>query len=253
MTSGHSNVKIRAMSLKKMIFRAAKRLADYSGDGLIVTKRNLSFLNEGEFASAWRDCETSHGGKLPSIHFRAKAAIDAAKQALLTDGLFVECGVNTGILSYVVCRALDFGSLPRRFFLFDTYEGIPLEGLSGIDLEKGEKKNNRGKRYPDCYEETKARFAPFKNVELVRGVLPATLDVLPDEKIAYLSVDLNSATYEMQVMERLWPRLSDRAVVLIDDYGFAGMEQQYAAWSDFAKGVGRPIFLSPSGQGMMFK
>ena len=44
-------------------------------------------------------------------------------------GDFVECGTNTGIMSLAICKYIDFNNTGKRFFLFDTYCGIPEEQI----------------------------------------------------------------------------------------------------------------------------
>lgn len=228
---------------------------DYDADGMRLVGKNLSALDAPDFGSAWKHASDGFmratGKPVSDIRLRALTAVWAARQALLTEGNFVECGVATGVLATVVCHMLDFGKLPRRYFLFDTFRGIPLDALSG--MERAFAKSHNDKYYSDVYESTKQSFAKFPNVALVRGNLPDTLSEIPESPISYISMDLNSKTYEMQVIERLWPRLSVGGVVLLDDYGFNGHEDQFDAWNDFAESVGHPILQLPSGQGLMVK
>ncbi|MEO1067436.1 MAG: TylF/MycF/NovP-related O-methyltransferase, partial [Pseudomonadota bacterium] len=72
-------------------------------------------------------------------------------------------------------------------------------------------------------------------------------------KIAYLSMDLNHAGAEMAVMDKLWPRLSKGAVVVVDDYGWTGNEEQYNAWNAFAATKDVSILSMPTGQGIIIK
>jgi O-methyltransferase len=229
---------------------------DYRADGFAVRKRNLSFFKDKLFASAWEETRqaTARGfkkGKVPDVRWRAFTGVRAAEQALLTDGDFVECGVHNGLLSGMICRCLDFSKIARTFFLFDTFQGIPLAGLRGAEAQGAAALN--AEKYGDYYEIAASNFGAFPNVKLVRGSLPGTLAEIDGRKIAYLSIDLNSATYEMQVIGRLWEQLSQGAVVVVDDYGFINCKDQYEAWNDFAKKVGHPIFYLPTGQGMIFK
>lgn len=83
--------------------------------------------------------------------------------------------------------------------------------------------------------------------------MPETLDGSGLKKIAYLSIDLNSAQTEMQVVERLWPLLSPGALVLLDDYAFEGHDKQHNAWNDFARANDFEIASLPTGQGLIVK
>ena len=123
--------------------------------------------------------------------------------------------------------------------------------LSGPELQQAD--NHKRAIYFDCCEIARNNFSEWKNVTLVRGELPETLSRIDGRKIAYFSIDLNSATHEMQVIERLWPLISLGGVIVLDDYGFKTYEAQYEAWNAFAARVGHSIFYLPTGQGLLFK
>jgi len=229
---------------------------DYRADGLAIKKRNLRFLTDPRFSAAWDETRQVsvpgfRKGKIPDIRWRTLICIQAAQQALLTAGDFVECGVNTGLMSGMICRYLDFARINRHFFLFDTFAGIPLAGLDGKEAAEAAHINKA--KYCDCYAVAQENFRTFPNVKLMRGALPDTLSEITGRKIAYLLIDLNSATYEMQVIDRIWDQLSPGATIVLDDYGHQGHPDQFVAWNDFAAKVGHPIFQLPTGQGLMFR
>lgn len=230
-----------------------RKKLDFYADGLGVRRRILRHLTEDRFAKAW--AFAAEGGretwtKLPDVRWRAHTCVWAAKQALHLNGDFVECGVNTGLLSMTVCRYLDFEKLDRTFWLYDTYAGIPTEMLNGAERRAAEATN--ASFYKDCYDIARRNFAPFHNARLVRGTLPGTIGEAP-ARIAYLSIDLNNETFERQTMEVLWPRLVPGAVIVIDDYGFGGHEAQRTFWDYFAAEAGVMCLALPTGQGLLIK
>lgn len=233
--------------------RQKRMRVDFKSDGIGVSGRNLSWLAEPRFVAAWEAATAANGagwgGKVPDIRWRVHTCIWAAQQALRTEGDFVECGVHTGILSVAIAHYLDFANINRTFFLFDTFEGIPSGELTGKEADMARDHNQR--LYFDCFDIARRNFSPWPNAKLIRGQLPGTLDALGERKVAYLSIDLNSATYEMAAIERLWDHLSPGAVVVLDDYAFSNYEDQFQAWNAFAAKVGRPIMLSPTGQGII--
>jgi O-methyltransferase len=235
---------------------SARRAAPHPEfDGIVVPGRHKQFLNEPRFVAAWENAVNGNAAGwpagVPDIRWRAHICVRAAQQALMAQGDFVECGVHTGLLSMTVCHYLDFARLDRTFWLFDTFNGIPLEAISG--RERDHAINHNRALYFDCFDIAQRNFLPWPNARLVRGALPTTLEVIADRPIAYLSIDLNSATYEMQVIERLWPQITPGGAIVLDDYGFDGYEAQYEAWNTFASRVGHPIFYLPTGQGLLVK
>jgi hypothetical protein len=239
---------------KSLRTKRPRKTFDLYADGLGVKGKNLSPILAPDFADAWQFAHDGNieawRGAVPDIRWRALTCCWAARHALTIEGDFVECGVNTGILSMTVCRNLQFEKIDRRFFLFDTFDGIPASGLKGA--EKALADDINGRLYFDCFDMASRNFSAYPNAILVRGLLPESIGTAP-ERIAYLSIDLNSETFERQTIDALWPRLTAGAVVVIDDYGFAAHEAQFHMWNAFAAEKGTAVLMMPTGQGLLLK
>lgn len=230
--------------------------ANYHGDGLAVWTKNVDFINDPKFSLAYNKAiDSGHKfaakGEKIKIEWRVNTALWAALQASRLEGSFVECGVNTGILSLAICHYLDFDSLDKKFFLFDTFNGIPEDQPSYGESQENIKRKNA--YYFDCYDLAAKNFSPWANVELVRGKVPESLYNVSIDKACYLSLDMNVAEPELAALTYFWPKLVDGAVVLIDDYGWQTCEQQKAAIDEFAERVGVPVLFLPTGQGIIVK
>jgi len=228
----------------------------YAGDGFAVRKKYLPFGNDPDFDSAWRDVSAINapvfGGTMPDIRWRAHVCIWAASNCARLDGDFAEFGVNTGVLSYMVQRVLGEEIAHKKFYLFDTFHGIPPETASTAEADHVRALNDT--LYAQAvYEFTKAQFSDYPNVELVRGFLPATIQAITDRKLSYVSIDLNAASTEIAVISEIWEQLVGGAHIVLDDYGFGGHEDQNAAWNEYAARVGRRILALPTGQGLLIK
>lgn len=228
---------------------------DYFADGLATAGKNLSFMLDARFHQAWQFSvegnKAGWKGQVPDIRWRKHIACWAASHALTLDGDFVECGVHTGLLSMTICSYLDFEKTDRNFYLFDTFNGIPIDQLRSEEKALGLSHNQH--IYFDCYDIAQRNFAAYPNVHLIRGRLPDTLTGVPLSKIAYLSMDLNNANAEEMTIRTLWEKLVPGAVVVLDDYGFTGHEAQYTMWNGFAREKGRMIATLPTGQGLLIK
>lgn len=231
-------------------------VCDYRGDGIGTKNKSLKFLESEIFTKAWEETAAVVSpmayGQLPDIRWRAHIALWAAQQGLAREGDFVECGVHSGILSGVICRALDWGKQDRKFWLFDTWSGIPTEQLTAKEKEIAANYNVDYHKQ-DIYEAVKAAFSAFSNCHLVRGFLPDTLHTVPLTKIAFLSIDLNNATYEKACIEVLWPKLTSGAIVVLDDYNFKKNRIQQDMWDAFAASKSLMIASLPTGQGILIK
>ena len=232
---------------------------DYERWGLVVWGKNLSFMNEARFRSAYRRGMTSGhsyswaGESDPDIgiEWNVHNCCWAAKYAASLPGDFVECGVSTGILSLAVCEYIDFNATGKSFWLFDTFCGIPEEQMNEYEKMVGRQIYNQW--YPDCWERAKANFAPFPKARLVRGVVPHTLVDAPIDKVCYLLLDMNIVAPERAAIEFFWPKLVPGAIVILDDYAWRTHEEQLRAMDEFAAKQGVTILTLPTGQGIMIK
>lgn len=252
------------MILKKIAKQIARQLGvkdslrnvTYKGTGFAVRNKNISFMSDEKFSRAW---DFSHernrpGWKdnVPDFRWQSHLACFAAHHGLSLDGDFAEFGVHTALLSATICKFLDFDTVGKKFYLFDTYEGIPVgDSISAKDSALAQHHNEN--TYFDCFDIVKETFSDYPNVALVKGLLPESLDQIDLGKLAYVSIDLNNAEYEKQVIERTWDKISDSAFILIDDYAYKGHEEQYDMWNSFAESKSRMIYTAPTGQGLLIK
>ena len=258
------------MNLRAMWRNAGKRLKEllpkrfsdmrsfeYFADGLGVRGKNLSQISDARFTAAWKFAFEgnregwTHRGEPPDLRWRASVCCWAARNGLTLDGDFVECGVHTGLISMTVCHFLGFENIDRKFFLYDTFEGIPPEGLTGREADVAVFLNDR--MYSDVWELVQRNFSRYPNVSLVRGRLPGTLDTVCPDRIAYLSIDLNIASFERETIEALWKNIVPGAAIVIDDYAFQNHENQYEMWNAFAASRGTAVLALPTGQGMLIR
>jgi hypothetical protein len=226
----------------------------YNQDGL-ATRHNADFLRDPAFVDAYN---AGMEGASPDtrIEWRAHVALWVASQAIRLEGDFVECGVHTGIYSGAVMKWLDFGRhTGRKFYLFDTWQGIPAEQISEEERRAGVPGMNR--KYADgdaTYAAMVKKFSRWPNAVVVRGRVPDTLAAMADSKaVAYASIDMNVAAAEMAAIEFLWPRIAPGGFILLDDYGWAAHVNQKKAWDDFARMHGVMILALPTGQGLVCK
>lgn len=226
----------------------------YNQDGL-ATQHNADFMREPRFVRAY-EAGMENGNPATRVEWRVHIALWCATQASALRGDFVECGVHTGILSGAVMTWLDFAVLaPRRFFLFDTWAGIPEEQMSAAEVRAGLPAMNRKYQNGDVlYARAQMKFLRWPNAVLVRGRVPDSLLAIQDAReIAYASIDLNVSEAEMGAVEFLWPRMVSGGLMLLDDYGWSAHHSQKVAWDAWAHQEGAMILTLPTGQGLIRK
>jgi hypothetical protein len=222
----------------------------YNQDSLL-TVHNHDFMEDPAFLNAY-----SRGLKAyeidPGMPWRVHVALWVASHAKTLEGDFVECGVNKGFLSSAIMQYCDWNTLNKKFFLFDTFCGLDEKYVSQSEKEKGRMEYSK-REYLECYEKVKSNFAEFKNVHLIKGSVPETLNNADISKVAYLSIDMNCAQPEIAAANFFWEKMVSGAIAVLDDYAYIGYEDQKKAFDQFAMDHGIKILSLPTGQGLYIK
>jgi len=228
---------------------------DYEGFGLTVQHKNVAFLKDPRFMAAYQRGMTS-GHRYPDyvrLEWNVHVCCWAATQAKRLPGDFVECGVSTGIYSLAVCEYIDFNATGKKLWLFDTFAGLPESQMSPAESERNRQHADNERVYFDCWDLVQRNFANYPNAHLIRGLVPETLPQAKVEQVSYLCLDMNIAAPERAAIEYFWPKLVPGAVVIVDDYGWRGYEEQKATMDEFAARMGIEVLALPTGQGLIIK
>lgn len=254
----HAEIDALKADLARM--RRYPNMPDYFDDFLAVWNKSVDhFMEDPRFISAYkRGMESGHAigrerGSKDDIHieWRIHTCIWAAQHAAALPGDFVECGVNTGIMSLAICEYVDFNQLDKDFWLFDTFSGVVLDQMTEAEQASG--RDEAAKHYFECYDLAVANFAPWARARLVRGVIPQSLSTAPIDRVSYLCIDLNLVEPEKAALEFFWPKLVSGGVVVFDDYGWKQCRLQKEAHDEWARRNGVSILLLPTGQGLLIK
>jgi O-methyltransferase len=216
----------------------------YNQDGL-ATRHNCDFVRDPKFARAYALGKATGSWRAQEVHWRAYVVCWAAMKGLGLEGDFVECGTYRGGYARTVIDYTDFGRERRRFFLLDTFRGLVKDQMSPGEMHTS--------LYEECFEDVQKTFVPFPNVTLIRGAVPDTLKQITTDRVAFASIDMNSAAPEIAAAEFLWGRLAKGAVLVLDDYGWSGYEEQKTAFDRFAAERHVQVLPLPTGQGLIFK
>jgi O-methyltransferase len=225
----------------------------YCEDGLI-TFHLCQFMQDEKFKKAYALGKGTGALRThpTDIHWRVYVACWAANWAKYLEGDFVECGVSLGLISRAVVDYVHFNTLQKKFYLFDTYAGIP-DGVLN-DKEKALGISNTLFDYQDCYTLVQKEFADIPNVKVVRGIVPESLTHEPIQKVAYLSIDMNNAASEIAAIDFFWDKLVPGGIVVLDDYSYSvQFMEQHTAFDKFCTQHNVRVLELPTGQGLIFK
>ena len=220
-------------------------LTTFMHDNLVALMRNQSFSNDKAFVVALlgnADAEAD-ASKIWRLH----TCCWAARSALGVEGDFVECGTYKGFYASVMAQYLNFMALPRQFYLYDSFAGLPEKWST--ELER--KQANPGYQWDGVYQDVIDRFGPYPNVRVVKGIVPEVFDTVLPARIAFLHLDLNAGSAETAALDRLVPLLSDGAMVVLDDFGRQEQRDLCLAHIEWWKCNGHAVLELPTGQGLV--
>jgi O-methyltransferase len=151
-----------------------------------------------------------------------------AAQAGKISGDIVECGVWRGGMIAGIAEVLGRDRLgrDRKYWLFDSFEGLPPAGEADGEAARNWQNNKTGEHYYDnCAAEQgfaaeAIKMSGAQNYELVKGWFSDTLQKTAVNNIALLRLDGDWYDSTMTCLEALYPKVADGGVIIIDDYYF---------------------------------
>jgi hypothetical protein len=177
-------------------------------------------------------------------------------------GDIVECGVwKGGSMMAAALTLLRCGDTQREVYLFDTFEGMSAPTEVDLTSYHGADQTSY---HPDKFSgaEILARFDlsglilpleevrhnlssvgyPDDRIKLVKGPVEATLPNKAPSKIALLRLDTDWYESTRHELIHLYPRLAQRGVLIIDDYGH--WEGAQKAVDEYIRDNNLPVLLN---------
>jgi SAM-dependent methyltransferase len=176
-----------------------------------------------------------------SVIWRTCILLHFAELCRSIDGDYLELGCHTGYTASQVIQKLKFGTLSKKYFLYDLFEWKEGDQHSHLD----------GHNNPRMFENVRERFAQFDFVKIIKGPVPQSLNQAFPEKIAFAHIDMNHPVPEAGALMAVLLRLSRGGIVVLDDYGWWGYSAQKIALDPIAKEHGFSILELPTGQGLI--
>ena len=227
----------------------------YASDNLFTYNR-VPFIQNPLFIEAYKKGKATDKGRFlkgVDIEWRLHTLCWAARQALTLNGDFVEFGVRTSFFSTTIIDYLKFDKEDRDFILIDSFSGVIPELLIGDKLSREKPGFKSSVVWDQVYQDVINQFSSMPNVRVVKGVVPEVLPDLNLGKVAFVSMDLNSAIPEKAALEFLWDKLVPGGLIVLDDYGYPGFEEQQKIHDEFAHKHGTCVLCLPTCQGIIIK
>ncbi|NPA44138.1 MAG: macrocin O-methyltransferase [Chlorobi bacterium] len=214
--------------MKKIILRFIKRL------GYKVQKINsVEFFPdmEDDFFKLAEKCKPFTMTSTERLYSLYKSVEYSIKNKI--DGDYVECGVWKGGSSMMIALTLLKNNITdKKIYLYDTYEGMsePTEDdINYVNKKAKEKYSltmNKETGSNWCrseLEEVKSNLYstgyPKENIIFIKGKVEETIPQTVPQKISLLRLDTDWYESTKHEMDYLYPLLSEKGVLIIDDYG----------------------------------
>jgi len=237
--------------------RPSNDMKRYDFDGL-TSVHNSSFMQDPAFVRAYERGAQAARGVDHHWYWRFHVGLWCLRTAMKLPGDFVEFGVNYGMLASGGMLDLDWNNQDKTFFLFDSFAGMKPDHIDSTKTgsahlsEYNETALSNG-FYAISADEVRANFAEFKNVEIVVGFVPDTLDQLTSTEVAFVHIDMNNPAPEEDALRFVWDRVVPGGIILLDDYAQKNFELQKSSMDKLSTELGFHILSLPTGQGLILK
>ena len=241
---------------KTVLKKLAKYFYRYNMEKLMCNYNN-EFMHEDKFINSYEKAMSVDPApgwpnkKWDRSQFGAwilYTTLHFSKNALTLEGDLVECGTYKGRHSIAILNYIDWNTSrnKKKFYLFDTFEGLSKKISDNDDIKSYEKS------YEDYDLETvQSTFSEYDGIEIIKGVVPYSLNQADITKVSFLHIDMNSAKPEVEALDYFLPLMVKGGAVVFDDYGQNGHEKQKRALYEYCKKHGKLIYTIPTGQGLI--
>jgi len=139
---------------------------------------------------------------------------DYVSKFLRKNSVAAEIGVCTGAFSYHVLLKKE----PSKLYLIDPWEYWPKRKAEYKRIQM------KSKLKEQQYENVKALFSPFKNVELIRKTSVDAAACFPDRYFDYVYIDAEHS-YEAVTddLKKYFPKIKIGGLIIGDDFGWTGI------------------------------
>jgi O-methyltransferase len=158
---------------------------------------------------------------IPSLSYIENLKICEKNKFLAGD--VVECGTWKGGMIAGIADIL--GGKDRTYYLFDSFEGLPLaKNIDGEAALTWQNNTDSIGYYDNCKADINdalevMNLAKIKNPQIIKGWFSETLPMFrTNNKIAFLRLDGDWYESILESLENLFPQVVTNGLIIIDDY-----------------------------------
>lgn len=219
----------------------------YRSDGL-ATAHYCPFRDDQEFESSYAEMAKSW---FPGADTRWRMWLltSFAQQCQHLPGNFAEFGTWRGGCAYMILSRTKVAA-DHRFFLFDTFTGIPADQLTAGERERG----FAGAHNNTSVDHVNNLLAPWRpRYELCPGDVFQTLNTTDVGDLSFAHIDLNAAAPSGRALAFAYEHLLPRGIIVFDDYGDAPFKEQRSVIDEFFRDLPEQPIALPTCQAFVIK
>lgn len=167
-------------------------------------------------------------------------------------GDIVELGCNVGTTSIFIRKLLDGTGSTKNFSVYDSFEGLPPKQTEDETLHQTQYKEGSCKT---SLEKLSDNFEVFhlKKPNINVGWFKEIPDDKYPNRVAFAFFDGDFYSSIMDSFEKVYPKLSSGARIVIHDFGWDALPGVQKACDDFLKDKPEKMELLEIGVGLMIK
>ena len=227
--------------------------------------RNIT-IRDKPFIDLISDCMAQSGTTVDrwKLFRRALRAFNLAQYfnySLDLEGARVECGVYKGfsaLLMAQIHRLHDPEFRGKDFHLIDSFEGLseltPADAIGTRDTGNSEQQLIFGYEKGSMatpLESAQETMKSFPETEIHKGWMPQILETLPEQKWAFVHIDVDLYEPTIGCLEYFVPRMVKGGCILNDDFASPMFPGGFTGWRDFCDRRGLPYAILDSGQSVL--
>lgn len=223
------------------------RTYNYRADGL-ATAHYCPFFDDPEFEALYAEMVKSW---VPGVDTRWRMWMlsSLAQQCQSLPGHFAEFGAWRGGCAYMILGRTVVGD-NHRFFLFDTFSGVPATRLTEREREHG----LAGQLSDTSVQFVDELLAPWRpRYTICPGDVFETLSTVGVGDLSFAHVDLNAAAPTRHALEFAYEHLIPGGIIVFDDYGALEYKDQRLTIDEFFDDLPEQPIALPTCQGFAIK
>ncbi|MBI4986407.1 MAG: GSCFA domain-containing protein [Rhodocyclales bacterium] len=185
---------------------------------------------------------------------RARHLADCFVASLALPGKRCECGVLRGFSALLMARLAAQRGVDPGLILIDSFEGLSAPtGEDAIEETAADgrvvkRQTHQAGHFATPIEYVRQVLRDFPDIAILKGWVPEVFAQLPDERYAFVHLDLDLYEPIKAGLEYFYPRMVPGGILVNDDYGSTLFPGAGKAWREFFAERGLDYQVLDSGQ-----